>query len=239
MVTNIKASFQGHARIALIEYDWGSDNDDIGHLDVAGGMDASIDQAFILAPHEEDGSIYLVSYKVHKGKGDPKSVVGYMLCGTNQCDACFNPGCKDQPYDNLDRDKDHEDLKLCPPGMSHHSYKRYPQWWPFADVYLRVCVRDHLPHWPCDAWFFQHGDFDGRHVVLGPGRYDINAMRKKGIKNDDVSSLKVGPGCRVTLYQHGNFDGYHGTFTHGAYRYPEFVKKVRNDDVSSIVVEKV
>merc|ERR1711971_313934 len=103
---SIKVPFQGHARIALVEYDSGSDNDDLGHLDVQGGMSYSVDQAFILAPNAEDGSVYLVSYRVKAGEGNPADVVGFMLCGTNQCEACINPRCVHQPYDNLDRDKD-------------------------------------------------------------------------------------------------------------------------------------
>merc|ERR1719384_1235 len=48
--TNIRVPFSGGARLALIEYDWGSDNDDLGHLDIKGGMTYQIDSAIITAP---------------------------------------------------------------------------------------------------------------------------------------------------------------------------------------------
>merc|ERR1719469_599054 len=132
--TNIRVSFQGHARISLLEYDHGSDNDDLGSLDVEGGMDANVPQAVIQAPREEDGSVYHVSFQIQKGKGNPNDVVGYMLCGTNQCDSCMYENCNHQSYGNLDRDKDHGDLKACPRGMRTTRYIKYPQWWPASDV---------------------------------------------------------------------------------------------------------
>jgi len=139
--TNIQVPFTGQARLALIEYDWGSDNDDLGHLDIQGGMTYQIDRAIIKAPRAEDGSIYFVSYKVEAGQGDPHILVDWVWCGTNQCDACTRAKCEGQGYSNLDRDKDYGDLKSCPPGYSQFDFKRFPQHWPVADVFLRRCKR--------------------------------------------------------------------------------------------------
>jgi len=141
LYTAIQVSFRGSARISIIEYDWGSDNDDLGGLDVTGGWTHHNDRAVIRARHAEDGSIYFVSYSVQAGKGDPNAVVWWMMCGTNQCKACKSPKCWRDSKGSLDRDKDKGDLKRCPPGFRHHSWKKYDQIWPAADVYLNVCQR--------------------------------------------------------------------------------------------------
>lgn len=168
--TNIRVSFQGHARISLVEWDKG-DNDDLGSLDVHGGMDANVPKAVITAPYEEDGSSYHVSYQIQKGKGKAEDVVGYMLCGSNQCDACMNENCRHQPYGNLDRDKDHGDLKDCPVGMRTTSFTKYPQWWPASDVYLRVCKRNVVKSKAtCNVFVFEHGWFNGKRTIFDAGR---------------------------------------------------------------------
>lgn len=137
---NIQAAFRGSARISLIEYDSGSDNDDLGGLKVTGGRDYVVTDAVVLAPLEEDGSIYYVTYKVEANRGNPQAIVQSILCGTNQCDECFNPDCSGQPYGELDRDGDLEDLKSCPDAFKTTNYIEYPQFL-VDDVYLRVCQR--------------------------------------------------------------------------------------------------
>lgn len=130
--TNLKASFAGSARISLIEYDSGSDNDDLGSVTIPGGTSYS-SKAFILAPRKEDGSIYVVTYKVEAGKGNPNEIVQNIRCGTNAClDARVDYVGK------LDRDKDHADLKSCPPGFQSVDFEKFPQKI-VADVYLRKC----------------------------------------------------------------------------------------------------
>eukprot|EP00930_Biecheleria_cincta_P086582 TRINITY_DN7584_c0_g1_i1.p2 TRINITY_DN7584_c0_g1~~TRINITY_DN7584_c0_g1_i1.p2 ORF type:complete len:382 (-),score=78.06 TRINITY_DN7584_c0_g1_i1:290-1435(-) len=138
--TSIQVTFQGHARISLIEVDSGSDNDDLGSLDVFGGASYAVDEAIVPAPADEDGSIYYLNYEVQNGMGDPASIVNYMLCGTNQCAACSKSNCEGQGYDDLDRDGDKEDLKHCPPGFTTSKFEKYEQII-VADVYLRVCKR--------------------------------------------------------------------------------------------------
>lgn len=237
---NIRVSMQGHARISLLEYDSGSDNDDLGSLDIQGGSDRAQDEVIVLAPRDEDGSIYYISYKVEAGKGDPKDIAGYVLCGTNQCDACQNEDCVNQDYSNIDRDKDKPDLKACPQGMVTSRYQHYPQWWPAADVYARVCKRD-APRQKskCEVSVYQHGSFDGWKVTFDEGKYDHGAMTSQGVVNDQISSMQVGPACKATLYQHGWFNGDSAVFTQGDYNYHDMIKKFKNDDASSLVVERV
>ena len=62
-------------------------------------------------------------------------------------------------------------------------------------------------------------------------------MTGKGVKNDDVSSLKVPAGCKATLFQHGWFTGWHATFSAGEYNHAEMTNHgAKNDDMSSLKV---
>eukprot|EP00929_Paragymnodinium_shiwhaense_P040283 TRINITY_DN2104_c0_g1_i2.p1 TRINITY_DN2104_c0_g1~~TRINITY_DN2104_c0_g1_i2.p1 ORF type:complete len:313 (+),score=35.23 TRINITY_DN2104_c0_g1_i2:73-1011(+) len=137
---NIQRSIKTSGRISLIEYDSGSDNDDLGSVDVLGGADYRVPDAIVYAPRSEDGSIYYVTYRVEANKGLARDLVDYMLCGTNQCIECARVACHNQDYSQLDRDKDKSDLKTCPGGFKHMKYIKYPQHI-VADVYLRVCQR--------------------------------------------------------------------------------------------------
>lgn len=131
---NVTASIKGTGIISLFEYDSGSDNDPLGNLIVQGGSDVTVQDAIVLAPREEDGSVYFVSYKVEKGKGVEADVVMTTLCGT------VDSGCGiNQP--DLDRDKDVSDLVPCPERFREAGLVKYPQIWPAADVYLRRCTR--------------------------------------------------------------------------------------------------
>jgi hypothetical protein len=143
----IEVPFEQGASIQLIEYDYASDNDDLGSIEVRSsafdrvtpGQGYRVPDAIILAPLEEDGSVYYVTYSVLRNVGSTANVTKYMLCGTNQCDACARDNCDGQDYSQLDRDGDKEDLKSCPFPFVTSQYKKYPQIFPFDDVYLRVC----------------------------------------------------------------------------------------------------
>ncbi len=136
---NLQAAFSGAAQLQLIEWDGGSDNDNLGRLTIIGGRDYTANDIVVLAPAKEDGSIYLVSYRVEAGRGNPQGVVKSMLCGTNQCDECYRPDCSGQPYSELDRDGDKPDLLRCPPHFDESGFIEYDQIWPAEDVYLRIC----------------------------------------------------------------------------------------------------
>jgi hypothetical protein len=139
---NISVSFQGQARIDLIEYDTVGDNDDLGGIRVIGGEDYRVKDRIVLAPSAADGSVYYVTYSVKKGAGTEAAVTQWVLCGTNQCIACGKPDCAGQDYSQLDRDGDLGDLKQCPAGYTTVRFEKYPQVWPFDDVYCRVCMLD-------------------------------------------------------------------------------------------------
>ena len=57
------------------------------------------------------------------------------------------------------------------------------------------------------ATFCEHSDYGGWSVSLGEGKYDYSAMVAAGIKNDQISSVKVPDGYRVILYNDAGFSG--------------------------------
>ncbi|MCL4189341.1 MAG: hypothetical protein KJZ85_17215 [Rhodobacteraceae bacterium] len=134
---NLRASIIGAAQLQLVEWDGGSDNDNLGVLVILGGRDYVARNVVILAPDDEDGSIYLVSYRVEAGKGTAQDVPNAMLCGTNQCNECARLDCAGQPYGDLDRDGDKPDLIRCPAHFTEAGFIEYPQ--VFENVFLRVC----------------------------------------------------------------------------------------------------
>jgi hypothetical protein len=67
------------------------------------------------------------------------------------------------------------------------------------------------PHW----WFVQ----------------DFSDMRKTSLGNDVVSSLRVNPGCEVTLYEHINYAGQSKSFSENV---PDMAKSGFNNKTSSV-----
>ena len=59
---------------------------------------------------------------------------------------------------------------------------------------------------PTQAEFYQHCNYGGWIKKLAPGNYPN--VTSVGIRNDDMSSIKVPPGVRVILYEHSNFGGH-------------------------------
>jgi len=88
------------------------------------------------------------------------------------------------------------------------------------------------------ATFYKHCNYGGWKKCLGVGRY--NWVGAVGIRNDDMSSLKVPKGLKVTLYQHSNFRGSRRVFDakNRNLNISCLVNYGFNDVVSSIVIEK-
>jgi hypothetical protein len=49
--------------------------------------------------------------------------------------------------------------------------------------------------------------YGGNAVGLSTGTYTLSQLNALGIPNDDISSIRVSPGYKVTLYKHDNFGG--------------------------------
>lgn len=53
---------------------------------------------------------------------------------------------------------------------------------------------------------FEHKNFGGYSVNLGEGSYNISDLEKYGVKNDDITSIKISEGYQAYLYQHQDFN---------------------------------
>ena len=84
------------------------------------------------------------------------------------------------------------------------------------------------------ATFYENSNYSGWSVALSEGRYDYGTMISKGIKNDQISSIKVADGYKVTLYNDERFAGSKKTLLTDASGLGDF-----NDKTSAIVIEKV
>jgi len=57
------------------------------------------------------------------------------------------------------------------------------------------------------ATFYKDCNYGGYAVALNTGAYTLSQLSALGIQNDDISSLKVNSGYKVTLYRDDNFSG--------------------------------
>ena len=85
-----------------------------------------------------------------------------------------------------------------------------------------------------DIYIYQDSNYGGRSASLGEGEYTLASLQAKGFKNDDLSSIKVPFGYKVTLYWDDNFKGSTKTITSDT----GYVGNDWNDKASSIKVEK-
>lgn len=81
---------------------------------------------------------------------------------------------------------------------------------------------------------FQHCNFGGYSATLATGTYDLAKLISMGVRNDDLSSLQVPAGYKVTLYLHDKFTGTTLVRTQND---SCLVNAKFNDVVSSIKVE--
>ncbi len=87
-----------------------------------------------------------------------------------------------------------------------------------------------------NATLYQHCDYGGARVTLGPGDYDLPALNARGIRNDDISSLSLNPGYRITIYEHHRFGGRSLTFSGND---SCLVNDRFNDTLSSLKIRKI
>lgn len=83
---------------------------------------------------------------------------------------------------------------------------------------------------------FQHCNFGGYHKKLSVGRYDLHQLRAMGIRNDDLSAVKVPRGYQVTFFKHSGFQGQRWVFYGND---ACFVDNGLNDQASSIIVNRI
>jgi S1-C subfamily serine protease len=87
------------------------------------------------------------------------------------------------------------------------------------------------------VYFYQHINYNGYHVNISThGDYNLEDMVRLGIKNDDVSSIKIIGNYEVYIYEHHNYSGRSYKLTSSI---SNFVNIGWNDLISSIKVRKI
>ena len=76
-------------------------------------------------------------------------------------------------------------------------------------------------------------DYKGKAVTLSEGKYNLSQMGLYNLTDNDMSSLKVTPGFKVTIYEDDNFNGKSKSYTASE----SFVGEDWNDKMSSLKVE--
>lgn len=82
---------------------------------------------------------------------------------------------------------------------------------------------------------YQNCSYGGYKVTLGVGNYTKSSLASKGVKNDDISSVEVSSGYKVTLYTDDKYKGSSVVKTSNV----SCLESAFNNKVSSLKVEKV
>jgi beta-glucanase (GH16 family) len=100
--------------------------------------------------------------------------------------------------------------------------------------YVRAYQRSGTPTGVASV--YQHCNYGGYSAQLSEGRYTLAQLLGLGVRNDDLSSLRVNPGYQVRLFEHDNFGGASvlRTTESGC-----LVDQAFNDRTSSLAVERV
>merc|ERR1711959_317812 len=59
----------------------------------------------------------------------------------------------------------------------------------------------------CSVTIYQHCNYAGYRINLRPGSYNMHQLKRKGMKNDDISSIRFHGRCAAKLYEHWRFTG--------------------------------
>jgi len=94
------------------------------------------------------------------------------------------------------------------------------------------------------ADMYQHNIGGGWKARFEKGNYNIGQMTRKGMRNDDMTSMVVPAGCRVTIYQDGSFNGWKLSVGPGRYMHADLMREGKkqgvpnfNDQASSLKVK--
>ncbi len=83
---------------------------------------------------------------------------------------------------------------------------------------------------------YEHCDYKGHSVTIRPGVYDLAELERLGLKNDDISSVRVGNSVIAHLYEHDGLQGNRLTLDKDA---KCLVGRNFNDILSSIIVDRL
>lgn len=89
--------------------------------------------------------------------------------------------------------------------------------------------------------FFEHPNFKGNLALLGPGSYNIDALKRLKLLNKSLSGIIV-QGHGVTMFEHDNFKGRFQPFGVGKHDLEsfefKFVRNVANNRLGSLKVQR-
>ncbi|KNY30350.1 CAP domain-containing protein [Pseudobacteroides cellulosolvens] len=86
------------------------------------------------------------------------------------------------------------------------------------------------------ATFYQHINYKGYSVVLQEGDYTLRKLVAKGIKNNDISSVKITQGFQVTVFDGDNFTGKSWVLKADN---SDFTKGKLNDKMTSVKIKRI
>ena len=92
---------------------------------------------------------------------------------------------------------------------------------------------DARPTLPVEITLYQHCDYGGYAVRLGAGAYMLGDLQQRGVRNDDISSVRVSDTARAILYEH---EGKRGRSLLLRGSLPCLVDQRFNDILSSVEV---
>ena len=106
----------------------------------------------------------------------------------------------------------------------------------FAGVYPDYLDVDYVKAYQINkATVFQNCQYGGWAKRLAVGSYTMAQLASLGVTNDNISSISVPPGLKVTLYEHSNFTGASQVITADT----DCLGTSMNDKTSSIIVSPI
>lgn len=88
---------------------------------------------------------------------------------------------------------------------------------------------------------YRDTNYRGKTATFSVGRFNLAALKAAGIRDNDISSLKIQDGYEVSIFRDDNFTGVERVFTYNVRNLRDelnFVFRNWNDEASSLIVRK-
>jgi len=106
----------------------------------------------------------------------------------------------------------------------------------FNDIISSIKVRRAGPSGPgSTVKVYQHCNYAGYVAKLKPRKYNLSNLKLYGVRNDDLSAIKVPAGYEAIVYEHDNFRGRSLRFWGND---SCLVNNGFNDIISSIIIRR-
>lgn len=210
----VTGTYMNFADVQLIEYDSGSDNDDLGSfwakdetlLD--GAIEPFNEDTVTIQSNAEDGSVYNVTYKLEPGLGQLADIPERIICSYGECVDTREPIPRVFDADPFDIFSDDSAI-TCPKGyyLSTYTSEEFSEY--LDNQILGIC--ELLPHLlseefptPCGADFFKPSDPNNElqdgDVVVFQNKHLPNKLNGQYISSPvDGQYLANCKNCAVTV----------------------------------------